>query len=234
MKFFRTEKYHIDFQKTKMMGPNAMLITEELLCNLELRPVMTALDIGCGMSLSSLLVAKEFGMRVFACDLWVDPAENFAFYKKINMEKQIIPMRVDFTKDIPFSSGYFDLIVSVDSFHYFGDKINFAEKILPLLKKNGTFAAAFPVLKSDEIPQVLKDWFGDEAAMMHTLDWWKDYFESQGAVIDECGYCECTEKSWSDWFLCTENEYAMADKTFADKGALSEISIAKFIIKSNM
>ncbi len=234
MKFFRTEKYHIDFQKTKMMGPNAMLLTEELLCNLELRPTMTALDIGCGLSLSSLLIAKEYSMRVFACDLWVNPADNFAFYKKINMEKQIIPMKVDFTEAIPFCDGYFDLIVSVDSFHYFGQKINFAKKILPLLKKSGVFAASFPVLLCDEIPPVLHEWFGEDINMMRTLDWWKNHFESQGAVIDECGLCECSEKAWNDWLLCEDNSFALADKKFVEKGALQYISMAKFIIRADI
>lgn len=231
MKFARTEKYHMDFQRTKMMGPNAMRITEELLCNLELRPIMTALDIGCGLSLSSLLVAKEYGMRVFACDLWVDPAENFAFYKKINMEKQIIPLKIDFAGDIPFSNGYFDLIVSVDSFHYFGDKVNLGEKILPMLKKNGTLALSFPVLKNDEIPQVLCDWFGEEINLMHTLDWWKARFESDAAVnIVECGFCECHEQAWEDWLTCEDNEYAQGDRRFTDNGALEYIQTAKFII----
>ncbi len=231
MRFTRTEKYHMDFQHTKMMGPNSMRITEELLYNLELRPTMTALDIGCGLSLSSLLVAKEYGMRVFACDLWIDPADNFVFYKKINMEKQIIPMRIDFSKDIPFANGYFDLIASVDSFHYFGDKIDVGEKILPLLKPNGTLVLSFPVLKSDEIPQVLHDWFGEEINMMHTLEWWKERFESCADLnIIECGFCECTEQAWQDWLDCENNEFATADRKFVENGALEYMQLSKFII----
>ncbi len=232
MKFFRTEKYHIDFQKTKMTGPNAMLITEELLCSLDLRPTMTALDIRCGKSLSSLLVAKEFGMRVFACDDSVEPCENFAFYKRINMQNQIIPMKLDFSGDIPFSAEYFDLILCAGTFNQIGEKINLKEKILPLLKNNGVLAVAMPVLTVNEISPQLRKFAANNTETLHSFDWWKNYFESQGLTSFESGLCECTEKAWNDWFLCTDNENAMHDKALAETGVLSQISIAKFIVRA--
>lgn len=232
MKFFRTEKYHIDFQKTKMTGPNSMLIAEELLSTLDLRPTMTALDVACGKSLSSLLVAKEFGMRLFAVDDIVDPFENFTFYKKINMQNQIIPLKLDFSGNLPFCREYFDLILCAGSFNIIAEKILLKEKILPLLKKNGTLAVAMPISLNDEITPLLREFFGENASTLHNIDWWKKYFESQNANLVECALCQCNDRAWSDWFLCTDEKASVRDAAFAEKGALSEISLAKFIVKA--
>lgn len=51
-------------------GPErALWLTEALTQVLDLRPGMRVLDMGCGMALSSIFLAKEFGVQVWANDL---------------------------------------------------------------------------------------------------------------------------------------------------------------------
>lgn len=45
-----------------MMGPSSVVILEELLKQQPLRSGMRVLDLGCGRGLTSLFLAKEYGV----------------------------------------------------------------------------------------------------------------------------------------------------------------------------
>lgn len=66
-----------------MMGPNSVRILEELLsqCPLRLSPNDQILDLGCGKGLTSLVIAKETGAKVYANDLWINADENRHRYR---------------------------------------------------------------------------------------------------------------------------------------------------------
>ena len=59
--FYKTEKYDKDFLKENMMGPNSMMILEELLNEIPLKAGMRVLDLGCGNGLTSVFLEKEYG-----------------------------------------------------------------------------------------------------------------------------------------------------------------------------
>ena len=59
-----------------MMGPNVMWLTESLSQVMKLESGMRVLDMGCGKAVSSIFLAKEFGLQVWAADLWIDPSDN--------------------------------------------------------------------------------------------------------------------------------------------------------------
>ena len=60
---------------------------------------------------------------------------NYVRIRDCGLEGKVIPIHGD-AMDMPFAHGYFDVIVSVDAYHYFGCKSGvFSEKILPLSKK---------------------------------------------------------------------------------------------------
>ena len=61
-----------DFLLSTMMGPNCVRFAEELTANIPFSPNMRVLDLGCGMGLSSIYLARTFGVRVFAADLWIN------------------------------------------------------------------------------------------------------------------------------------------------------------------
>ena len=63
----------------------------ELLDKLNLNGGERVLDMGCGKALSSIFLAKEFGVQVWANDLWVTAADNWERIKEMGMEKQVFP-----------------------------------------------------------------------------------------------------------------------------------------------
>ena len=64
------EKYKKYFTKEYLMGPNSVRLLEEMLDRYPLERGMRVLDLGCGKGLTSLFLAKEAGVNVFATDLW--------------------------------------------------------------------------------------------------------------------------------------------------------------------
>lgn len=73
----RSQKYDIDWMVQNSMGPNVIWLTEALTGVMTLEPGMRVLDMGCGKAISSIFLAKEFGVEVWAADLCVKPTENW-------------------------------------------------------------------------------------------------------------------------------------------------------------
>ncbi len=74
--FKKSLKYDADFLKENMMGPNSMKISSELAESLKLEKGMRVLDLGCGRGLTSIFLATEYDVAVFATDLWINATDN--------------------------------------------------------------------------------------------------------------------------------------------------------------
>ncbi|MEG1641717.1 MAG: class I SAM-dependent methyltransferase [Synergistaceae bacterium] len=90
--FSRTGKYDKKFLLENMMGPNAMLVLEEALRPVTFKEGMRVLDLACGKGLTSIFLAREFGVNVFAVDLSVSATENYERFRAFGLEKQIVPI----------------------------------------------------------------------------------------------------------------------------------------------
>lgn len=95
MKFGRNTNFDKDFLMQNMMGPKCVRIVEELTHKIQLRPNMRILDLGCGTGLTSIFLAQEFDVQVFAVDLWINPTENYKRFKQFNLEDRIIPIHAE-------------------------------------------------------------------------------------------------------------------------------------------
>ena len=68
-----------NFLNENMMGPNVVKLLDELLAvnEIQLKPYMRVMDLGCGKGLTSIALAKQYNVTVFAVDLWITATENF-------------------------------------------------------------------------------------------------------------------------------------------------------------
>ncbi len=57
-------------------GANSLWLTEWLAQGLELTPGLRVLDLGCGRAASSIFLQREFGVNVWATDLWFSASEK--------------------------------------------------------------------------------------------------------------------------------------------------------------
>ena len=219
------EKYKEYFTKEYLMGPTSVRLLDELIeRSPEDAKYKRTLDLGCGLALTSLFVANETSAQsVVALDLWVTASENYARIKKNRLEDKIIPIHGD-ALTMLFAQEYFDAVVSVDSYHYFGCKKGvFAEKILPFVKKGGYVMIAIPGIKEEpkgELKELFTTWAeGEDAELFHTVDWWEKLLKEE--CKDQCNVtvkeAKCFDVAWKEWFD-TGHEFAMRDKEYLDKG----------------
>lgn len=126
-----------EFLLENMMGPNAVTMCEELTKDLPLSGCRRILDLGCGKGLSSLFLADRLDAEVFAVDLWTPASENLARFEQMGYGDRIVPLHAG-AEALPFADGYFDAVVSIDAYHYFGREKGFLDAhIAPLVKEGG-------------------------------------------------------------------------------------------------
>ena len=132
------------------MGPNPIKLTEELLEGNMIPSGSIVCDLGSGQGLTSVFMAKEYGFTVYAADLWSEPDENKKFFESMGLtEKQIIPVKAD-AENLPFEKEFFDAVVSVDSYNYFGRDTRYLDdKLLPFVKSGGYIYIAIPGMRKD-------------------------------------------------------------------------------------
>jgi len=212
---FLSNDKNIELFKATMMGPNAMRLSEEMASHLNIEPDMRVLDLGCGCGLSSLLLAEKYGVTVFAADLWISPTENFERFKSVGIDGKTVPISVDATKGLPFANGYFDILFSVDAYHYFGDTPDMLPSLVPFVKKGGYIAISIPGLKyefGENVPDEMKPFWNDEVnRTIHSLDWWKDLWRgTEGIEIVSVSEMACCKQAWDEW-LASPNPHAIED-----------------------
>ncbi len=200
-----------------MMGPNSVRILAELLDKYPLHPAPEdmILDLGCGTGLTSFIIAKETGAKIYANDLWVSAEENRKRFAEWGVGEQVTPVCED-ANNLHFEGKKFRALISIDSYHYFaGSRGFFQEKILPFIKDNGEVLIGIPGLKdeyTDRAKELLFNWLGDDAYMFKSPKLWKELIGSGDRIeLVETWEMDCFNKAWNDW-LATDNEFALGDR----------------------
>ena len=142
-KYPKTEKYDQKWIEENWMGPNPLQLLEELSKNMNLMTNMKVLDMGCGKGLTSVFLAKEFGVTVFANDLWIDPTENLKRFEAAGVSNKVFPLHAE-AHALPYAKGFFDAVISIDSYHYYGtDESYFPCTFSSLSNRAGSLVLSF-------------------------------------------------------------------------------------------
>jgi SAM-dependent methyltransferase len=198
----RASAYDAEFQLASCMGPNVLWLAEALSEVMELRPGMRVLDLGCGRAASSIFFAREFGVQVVAADLWISPGENWERIRAAELETQVVPLHAE-AHDLPFAPGYFDAIVSLDAFHYFGCDDTYLPQVLPFLRTGGRLGIVVPGVRDEtaRVPEHMKPYVFEGYDTLHSPDWWRDHWVA-GANVEgtvEVERADWVEDGWRDW-----------------------------------
>lgn len=236
MKYLKSEKYNTPALQAKIMGPNPVKLEEELLLDHKIPEGAVVCDLGSGQGLTSVFLAKEYGFTVYAADLWSDPEENRAFFDEMGLTReQIVPVKAD-AENLPFEKEFFDAVVSIDSYNYFGrDSRYLDEKLLPFVKSGGYLYIAIPGMKKDcheNLPQeLLLSWTPEQLDYMHDVRYWRDIVgKSCDAEIVSVHEMESNEEVWADW-LRQENEYAVGDRKSMEAGGGKYLNFIAIVMR---
>ena len=105
MNYTRSQKYDTPKLMAKIMGPNPIKLEEELLLDCKIPKGATVCDLGSGQGLTSVFLAKEYGFRVYAADLWSEPEGNRQFFREMGVDGQVIPVKADAVA-LPFAPDF--------------------------------------------------------------------------------------------------------------------------------
>lgn len=236
MKYLLSEKYNTPELQSKIMGPNPLKLQEELLLGCKIKKGEKVCDLGSGQGLTSVMLAKEYGFKVYACDLWSDPADNEKFFESMNLSKeQIIPVKADACA-LPFEKEFFDAVVSTDSYNYFGrDEKYLDKKLLPFVKSGGLIYIAIPGMKKDlhsNLPPVLLlSWNEEQLDYLHDMNYWRVLVEkAESCEVLEVSEMESNNEVWADW-LKQDNEYARGDRKTMEAGGGEYLNFIKIVLR---
>lgn len=210
-RFPRASRYDPDWILANEMGPNALWLAEALCQRLEVSSGMRVLDMGCGRAMTSIFLAKEFGTRVWANDLWIKAEDNWSRIREAGLEDLVCPIHAE-AHDLPYAAGFFDLIFSIDSYQYYGTDDLYLPYILRFLRDRGRIAIVVPGLLKDfddgGPPAYLTRkqasggvfWVPSECATFHTVEWWRRHFERAGLVdVEHAAPLEDGCGLWLQW-----------------------------------
>jgi cyclopropane fatty-acyl-phospholipid synthase-like methyltransferase len=150
MQYIKSKKYDTPLIRGKSMGPKPLKFQEELLNNHKIPHGAPVLDLGSGQGITSVFLAKEYGFKVYAVDLWSNPEENQAFFGEMGLTKdQIVAEKAD-ASALPFENDFFDAVISTDSYNYFGRDPDYLDsRLLPFMKRGAYLYIAIPGMKRD-------------------------------------------------------------------------------------
>lgn len=177
-------EYDRSWIKKNSMGENVLYNLESLCEIIEFKEGMRVLDLGCGKAASAIFLSKEFGVEVWAVDQFVAPSENYERIKEMNCERSVFPLKLN-AKELPFPNDFFDIIVCVDSYMYYGTDERFTPYISQFLKPGGIIGIVDICFSKEinylaEVPDFMREHYQDKWYFVHSMDWWVKLWKKTG------------------------------------------------------
>lgn len=201
-RFPRTSQYNWEWIKKGSMGSHALWMAEWLCEQLDLQPGMRVLDLGCGKATSSIFLAHEFGVEVWATDLWITATENLQRVRDAGLEGRVFPLHAD-AHALPFAGEFFDVITALDCYSYFGTDALYLNYLVHFVKPGGQLGIAGAGLVDEipgQVPDHLQQMWSQDFWALHSAAWWHDHWQRTGLVdVAIADSMPDAWKLWSSW-----------------------------------
>jgi ubiquinone/menaquinone biosynthesis C-methylase UbiE len=199
-RFPRASQYHPDWVLTHASGgANSLWLTEWLAEALDLRPGQRVLDLGCGRAAQSIFLRREFGVQVWATDLWFSASENYRRVRDAGVEDGVFPIHAD-ARSLPFAAEFFDAVVCIDSFYYFGTDDLYLNYLAQFVKPGGVVGVAGAGLAREidgPLPDHLREWWTQDLWSLHSAAWLRRHWERTGIV--DVAVADTMPDGWIVW-----------------------------------
>ena len=198
-RYERSNGYDAAWVTENQMGPNALWLTESLTEVMPIESGAKVLDLGCGRAISSIFLAQEFGARVWATDLWIAASDNQRRIVEAGVEDLVTPIHAE-AHTLPFAAEFFDVVISIDAYQYFGTADLYLGYLVDFVKAGGRLGAVMPALTTEVgevIPERLEEFWEWEFCCFHPPAWWRTHWSKTGKVDVE--HADLVADGWRDW-----------------------------------
>jgi SAM-dependent methyltransferase len=201
-RFPRASAYDPMWVRNNELGPNALWLMEDLAEHMDLAPGKQVLDLACGSAMTSIFLAREYGVHVWAADLWIEPTENLARIEEAGVGDRVFPIEAEAHR-LPFARGFFDLVLSVDGYHYFGTNVRYLSYLSQFVRPGGQIGIVVPgnSVDPDERPQDLNGpWperYGADWFTFRSAGWWARHWRRTKGIVVE--HSDMIEDGWELW-----------------------------------
>jgi SAM-dependent methyltransferase len=220
--FPRSSRYHPEWVLANASGgANSLWLTEWLTTAMALRPGMRVLDLGCGKASSSIFLRREFGVEVWATDLWISASENFQRIRDADVVDGVFPIHAD-ARSLPFAGDFFDAVVCVDAFYYFGTDDLYLNYLAHFVKPGGQIGIAGAGLAQEiegSVPDHLRQWWTQDLWSLHSAAWCRRHWERTGIMdVELADTMPDGWQIWLDWHRAVAPDNATEIKALEADG----------------
>jgi SAM-dependent methyltransferase len=202
--FPRAAAYDPTWVLANLMGPNVLWLTEALCQSMTLAPGMRVLDLGCGRAISAIFLAKEFDVTVWATDLWISASDNWQRIVEAGVADRVFPIAAEAHR-LPFADHFFDAMVSIDAYHYFGTDDLYLNYYARFVRPGGQIGIVVPGVQhefTDGLPQHLAPYWMSDFWSFHSPAWWRTHWQRSGQV--EQIAADSVPDGWRHWLRWLE------------------------------
>jgi len=103
---------------------------------------------------------------------------------------------------LPFAHGFFDAIVSLDAYHYFGTDDLYLAHLAPYVRPGGPIGIVVPGLVgelADGVPEALAPYWEWDFCSFHSPGWWRAHWQKTGLVTVETA--DMVADGWRHWLI---------------------------------
>ena len=136
---------------------------------------------------SSSVRPDWYSSRAFASHVWG------------GVEGGVFPVHAD-ARSLPFAPGFFDAIVAIDSFYYYGTDDLYLNYLAQFVRPGGPIgiAGAGLVQEIEEaVPEHLRAWWTQDLWALHSAAWWRRHWGRTGIV--EVELADTMPDGWQRW-----------------------------------
>ena len=185
-------------------GGGGLYLATHMLRTLRLKPHDLVLDLGCGKGATSVFMAKHYGIRVVALDLWTSAEYLNETFHAQGVAEHTCAIQMDATEPLPFPENHFNAMFCMNSFNFYGGSVAYLKHLLRYLKPGGQLCIGSEVLSAEFTDRQMEnpphvyafklpppnehvDVFHDDFVKQHTPNWWRDLFQSSGLLtVEHC------------------------------------------------
>lgn len=198
-RYRRSNGYDPEWVAANQMGPHALWLLEALTEVLDLERGMKILDLGCGKAMTSIFLARELGAEVWATDLWIPAGDNQRRIVEAGVADLVHPLHAE-AHALPYATDFFDAIVSIDAYQYFGTDDLYLGYLLDFCRTGGQLGIVVPSLSSEigrHVPPHLQPFWQWEFCCFHSPEWWETHWAKTAMV--EIDHADNIADAWQDW-----------------------------------